>query len=706
MVNPTQNQNTNPKTLSINDDDPNSPNHPLFLHQHDYPSLVLILKKLTRSDNYGSWKRSMMIAFDAKNKLKLVTGEFEQPTANSIHRALWEITNDMIISWILNTIDEQIIYQLTNDLVQLKQNNLAIEIYYHNLKGLWDEYDCLEAPYMCVCACACENGRVDRERDQRKRLIQFLMGLDECYANVRGQIILMNPMPSVAKAYSMIRQEHKQREAFSFKNTPTALSTYSNNPRNSYNNNLRFGNNNSRFEGTIVKGNHLQGVTVKVNQYQGGILLEKDNHGVRTINMAVAQGSPSDVSTVGSSNDAAMSARIDQLQNQLNQMVLMMQNNKETFGVPFMRNIETTNTSQSIPTPPSPPPVRKYTRSTKLPTKFNDFHVHLHKTKHTLNSTIKFHHFKYINYHNITSSQHKHLINNINITVEPQFYSQASKDPRWVDVMTKELQALASNNTWTLISLPPNKFPIACKWVYKIKFKLDGLIERFKARLVAKGFTQQKGIDYTETFALIAKMVTDKDFLALVIYVDDILLTGNNLNLINHIKKQLDEAFIIKDLGNLNYYLGIEFLRSAKGITMTQRKYVIELLSSAEVLDLKPSHIPVDPIKKLNDTDGDLITDPSQSRALVGKLLYLTITRPNLSYAAHLSQFSHSPRTPHLKALIKENLEFLRKFWKYSYASDAQHVDAWGKPDFKVIKKRIEDLITREYLERDKENPQ
>nr|GEY30980.1 cysteine-rich RLK (receptor-like protein kinase) 8 [Tanacetum cinerariifolium] len=166
----------------------------------------------------------------------------------------------MIISWILNTIDEQIsnllnfvntvcdhwkelqehysqlggyrFYQLTNDLVQLKQNNLAIEIYYHKSKGLWDEYDSLEAPYICVCACVCENGRINGKRDQRKRLIQFLMGLDECYANVRGPILLMNPMPIVAKAYSMIRLKEKQKEGSAFKNTPTVLSAQSNYTRN------------------------------------------------------------------------------------------------------------------------------------------------------------------------------------------------------------------------------------------------------------------------------------------------------------------------------------------------------------------------------------------------------------------------------------------------------------------------------------------
>ncbi|GJT41668.1 cysteine-rich receptor-like protein kinase 8 [Tanacetum coccineum] len=171
----------------------------------------------THSDNYGSWKMSMMIALNAKNKMKIINGDFEEPAVNADTRALWERKNDMIISWILNTITEQIsnslsfvnsasslwkelqehysqldghrVYQLTHDLVQLKQNNTAIKIYYHKLKGLWDE--------------------VDGERDQWKRLIQFLMGLDECYANIRGQILLMNPVPTVAKAYNMIRQEEK-----------------------------------------------------------------------------------------------------------------------------------------------------------------------------------------------------------------------------------------------------------------------------------------------------------------------------------------------------------------------------------------------------------------------------------------------------------------------------------------------------------------
>nr|XP_043615966.1 uncharacterized protein LOC122587871 [Erigeron canadensis] len=195
----------------------------------------------------------MVIALSAKNKLKIVTGEYKEPESTSNLKPMWDRTNDMVISWILNTISDSIsntlsfvntasalwkelnehyaqldghrIYQVTVDVTQLKQSNTSVEVYYHRLKGFWDELDALEAPYACTCNCICENGKTNGEREQRKRLVQFLMGLDECYSNIRGQILLIQPLPTVAKAYSMIRQEEKQREGILPKppTIPTAL---------------------------------------------------------------------------------------------------------------------------------------------------------------------------------------------------------------------------------------------------------------------------------------------------------------------------------------------------------------------------------------------------------------------------------------------------------------------------------------------------
>nr|GEX58364.1 hypothetical protein [Tanacetum cinerariifolium] len=244
--------------------------------------------------------------------------------------------------------------------------------------------------------------------------------------------------------------------------------------------------------------------------------------------------------------------------------------------------------------------------------------------------------------------------------------------------MSLELQALEANKTWTITSLPPGKVPIGHKWVYKIKCKADGTLEKYKAKFVAKGFTQKKGIDYHDTFAPEAKMVTiramlaiaihnncyadtslftlqqDNQHISLLVYVHDILITGKSLSLINSIKEQLHQTFSIKDLGPIHYYLGIEFLRNSFGLIMSQRKYGLELIQSACLLNVKPSNIPFNPLTKLRPEDGDLIEDPSTYRAIVEKLLYLTITRPDISYAAQaISQFSQASRTTHLKALVK-----------------------------------------------------
>lgn len=81
--------------------------------------------------------------------------------------------------------------------------------------------------------------------------------------------------------------------------------------------------------------------------------------------------------------------------------------------------------------------------------------------------------------------------------------------------MQSELAAMESNNAWTVVPLPPNKHTVGCRWVYKIKYNSDGSSERHKARLVAKGYTQQKGVDFTETFSPVAKLTTVKVLLAL-----------------------------------------------------------------------------------------------------------------------------------------------------------------------------------------------
>ncbi|KAL0358383.1 UNVERIFIED_CONTAM: Retrovirus-related Pol polyprotein from transposon RE1 [Sesamum angustifolium] len=150
------------------------------------------------------------------------------------------------------------------------------------------------------------------------------------------------------------------------------------------------------------------------------------------------------------------------------------------------------------------------------------------------------------------------------------------------------------------------------------------------------------------------------NFVVLLVYVDDILLTGASESNLTAVKEYLDRLFTIKDLGTAKYFLGLELTRSSHGLHVTQHKYLQDILLDASMTDAKPASTPFPPGLKLTLDGGSLLPSPDRYRRLVGRLLYLGFTHPDISFPVQqLSQFLQSPRTTHWDAAL-HILRYLR----------------------------------------------
>ena len=137
----------------------------------------------------------------------------------------------------------------------------------------------------------------------------------------------------------------------------------------------------------------------------------------------------------------------------------------------------------------------------------------------------------------------------------------------------------------------------------------------------------------------------------LVVYVDDILITGSDSTEATRLGTALTAEFELKALGPLRYFLGLEFAYSSRGIFVYQKKYDVDLLMLTDMVDCAPVWTPIDPNVKLGKGEDSLPVNHHQYQQLVGKLLYLTHTRPDISFFVNLlSQFMHQPHEIHRQA--------------------------------------------------------
>ncbi|WVZ94198.1 hypothetical protein U9M48_040119, partial [Paspalum notatum var. saurae] len=321
---------------------------------------------------------------------------------------------------------------------------------------------------------------------------------------------------------------------------------------------------------------------------------------------------------------------------------------------------------------------------------------------------------------------------------EPSTFTEASSSPQWCAAMDAEFDALQRNKTWHLVSPSHGQNLVDCKWIYKIKQKANGTIDRYEARLVAKGFKQQYGLDYEDTFSSVVKAATIRLVLSLavtnnwsicqvdvqnvflhgvleedvfmrrppgykdkntshyvckldktlyglkqtprawyarlstklqqldsslfffhqgdvtmnlLVYIDDIILVSSSNQAVSALLHDLRTDFALKDLGQLR----IEVSQCADGsLFSSQSKYAHEVLDQAGLQNCKPMPIPLAISEKLSAKDGEFLDDAAATRYrnLVGGLQYLTLTRPDLSFAVNkVCQYLHQPTSMHYSAM-------------------------------------------------------
>ncbi|KAL0463232.1 UNVERIFIED_CONTAM: Retrovirus-related Pol polyprotein from transposon RE1 [Sesamum latifolium] len=192
---------------------------------------------------------------------------------------------------------------------------------------------------------------------------------------------------------------------------------------------------------------------------------------------------------------------------------------------------------------------------------------------------------------------------------------------------------------------PPEGYPVLSGHVCKLRKSLYGLKQASRqwnqeltSKLLSFGFSQSR-----HDHCLFVKGAGN-DFIALIVYVDDILVTSPSDVLIAAVKAYLHDLFTIKDLGLACYFLGLQIARLSAGTSLTQTKYVQDILSDTGLLNAKAATTPLPQGIKLTATGGAVLSDPEPYRRLVDRLLYLGFTRPDISYG--VQQVSHFLQHP------------------------------------------------------------
>ncbi|GJV64903.1 retrovirus-related pol polyprotein from transposon TNT 1-94 [Tanacetum coccineum] len=224
-------------------------------------------------------------------------------------------------------------------------------------------------------------------------------------------------------------------------------------------------------------------------------------------------------------------------------------------------------------------------------------------------------------------------------TIEPKNVNEALTDDSWIVVMQEELNQFIANNVWELVPQPRNMTIIGTKWVFRNKLDENGIVSRNKARKGRGSF----------------KLIIDQNIVR-----DDIIFGSTCQDMCDEFAKIMHDEFEMSMMGELNFFLGLQIKQMEDGIFFNQSKYIKEMLKKFGLEESKPMKTPMSSDTKLTKDEECESVDSTKYRGMIGSLLYLTTSRPDIMFSVYLcARFQEAPKTSHLE-VVKRIFRYIK----------------------------------------------
>ncbi|XP_019267426.1 PREDICTED: uncharacterized protein LOC109244741 [Nicotiana attenuata] len=184
------------------------PSSPLFLLSSDVPGVSLVSVPFSGT-GFGGWRQNMIVSLSARNKIGFIDGSCPRPAEDTPHFKQWDRCDNMLNKR-YSSVSGIKVFEIKQEIASIHQGSLDIASYFNKLKKLWDELRFMCTNHANTCVCAAKPGL--QKEEEENRLHQFLMGLNETYVDVRSNLLMMQPPPSLDDAYSILLQDEKQRQ--------------------------------------------------------------------------------------------------------------------------------------------------------------------------------------------------------------------------------------------------------------------------------------------------------------------------------------------------------------------------------------------------------------------------------------------------------------------------------------------------------------